>query len=151
EFKEYKGSFATCQDEFSLACRKNEQDLRNAKEQLDVVPMTWGSLGQGILTGKYGADVKFGENDRRRRDVYVNFHGEKLKKNLEIVDAMRPIAEAHGKSLAATAIRFILDHLDDSIVIAGVKSVAQMKSNLEGLDWRLDEDELKILNEVSWE
>ena len=40
--------------------------------------MTWGSLGQGILTGKYGPDIRFGDNDRRRRDVYVNFHGEKL-------------------------------------------------------------------------
>ncbi len=149
ELLPYRGRFATCQDEFSLACRKNETDLLAVKEKVGALPMTWGSLGQGILTGKYGADVTFGDNDRRRREVYVNFHGEKLKKNLRIVESMRPIAAEHGKSCAATAIRFILDHLESSIVTAGVKNVDQMRSNLEGLDWTLSREELEILNGVS--
>ena len=151
ELLPFRGAFPTCQDEFSLACRKYENDLKSVRERVEALPMTWGSLGQGILTGKYSVDVKFGENDRRRRDVYVNFHGEKLKKNLEIVDAMKPIAEGHDKSCAATAIRFILDYLEDSIVTAGVKSVGQMKSNLEGLDWKLDKSELDLLDRVSRE
>ena len=149
ELKPYKGLFATCQEEFSLACRDNEGDLLAVRSEIDALPMTWGSLGQGILTGKYGANVSFGDNDRRRRDVYVNFHGDKLHKNLEIVDAMRPIAERHGKSCAAAAIRFILDHLDQSIVTAGVKNADQMRSNLEGLDWHLDESELDTLDQIS--
>lgn len=151
ELLPFKGCFATCQDEYSLAQRKSEDDLVQIREQIEALPMTWGSLGQGVLTGKYGADVKFGDNDRRRRDVYVNFHGEKLKKNLEIVEAMRPIAEAHGKSCAATAIRFILDYMEDSIVTAGVKNVSQMKSNLDGLDWKLEPGELELLDSVSRE
>ena len=151
EFLPYPGLFATCQDEFSLACRKNEADLNLIRDTLGALPMTWGSLGQGILTGKYDASVSFGDNDRRKRDVYVNFHGEKLKKNLEIVEAMKPVAAAHGKSCAATAIRFILDHLPDSIVTAGVKNIGQMKFNLEGLDWHLSEAELKALDDISRE
>ena len=151
ELLPFCGAFPTCQDEFSLACRKYENDLKSVRERVEALPMTWGSLGQGILTGKYSADVKFGDNDRRRREVYVNFHGEKLKKNLEIVDVVKPIAENHGKSCAATAIRFILDYLEDSIVTAGVKNVGQMKSNLEGLDWKLDKSELDLLDWVSRE
>ena len=147
----FRELFATCQDEYSLACRKNEADLNMIRTELGALPMTWGSLGQGILTGKYDASVSFGDNDRRKRDIYVNFHGEKLKKNLEIVEAMKPIAAAHGKSCAATAIRFILDHLPDSIVTAGVKNIGQMKSNLEGLDWHLTEEELKVLDDISRE
>ena len=151
EFLPFRELFATCQDEYSLACRKNEADLNMIRTELGALPMTWGSLGQGILTGKYDASVSFGDNDRRKRDIYVNFHGEKLKKNLEIVEAMKPIAAAHGKSCAATAIRFILDHLPDSIVTAGVKNIGQMKSNLEGLDWHLTEEELKVLDDISRE
>lgn len=151
EFLPYPDLFATCQDEFSLACRKNEADLNIIREKLGALPMTWGSLGQGILTGKYDASVSFGDNDRRKRDVYVNFHGEKLKKNLQIVDAMRPIATAHHKSCAAVAIRFILDYLPDSIVTAGVKNIGQMKSNLEGLDWHLAKEELQTLDSISRE
>ena len=151
ELLPYRGYFATCQEEFSLACRKNEDDLKKNRAEVDALPMTWGSLGQGILTGKYSADVKFGNNDRRRRDIYVNFHGEKLKKNLDIVEKMKPIAEAHGKSCAATAIRFILDYLEDSIVTAGVKNAFQMNSNLDGLDWKLDKTEVCLLDSISRE
>ena len=149
EMEPYEGMFATCQDEFSLACRQNEEDLKIVRAKVGALPMTWGSLGQGILTGKYGTDVVFGENDRRRRDVYVNFHGEKLKNNLKIVEKMRPIAESYGKSCSATAIRFILDFLDNSIVTAGVKNANQMQANLEGMDWKLGNEELLLLDRVS--
>ena len=92
EIKPFKGLFVNCQNEFSLACRKNEDDLRKLQTELDLTPMTWGSLGQGILTGKYDLKSKFGSDDRRRLDIYVNFHGDKLKKNMEIVDVLREIA-----------------------------------------------------------
>lgn len=77
ELRPYAGRFACCQDELSLACRKNEQDLLAAQDILKTTPMTWGSLGQGILTGKYTkGNIDFGADDRRSRDIYINFHGE---------------------------------------------------------------------------
>lgn len=145
----YNGKFATAQYEFSLACRKHENEIRMAKSRIGATPMTWGSLGQGILTGKYDANSKFGNNDRRRRDVYVNFHGEKLTQNLRIVDRLREIAQDHNKSCAATAIRFILDYLEDAVVITGVKNANQMKSNLSAMEWNLSEAEIEVLNSIS--
>ncbi len=53
ELKAHVGKFASMQDEYSLACRKNEYDLMNLSSELQLTPMTWGSLGQGILSGKY--------------------------------------------------------------------------------------------------
>ena len=147
EFMSFKGEFVTCQDEFSLACRKNEADLRNLQTQLDVTPMTWGSLGQGILTGKYTRDnIKFGKNDRRSRDVYVNFHGAKLEQNLKIVEVLKTIATSHKRSIASCAIRYILETLKNSVVIAGVKCSAQLLSNVEAMNWTLDSNDLNKLN-----
>lgn len=145
----YAEKFVCCQDEFSLACRKNEADLFSLQSKLHVTPMTWGSLGQGILTGKYGADVKFGADDRRSREIYVNFHGEKLKQNLRIVEVLKKVAENHGRTAAACAIRWILDTLPESVVIAGVKRPSQLDSNIEAMDWHLGIEEMKELNEVS--
>ena len=116
---------------------------------LGLNPLTWGSLGQGILTGKYDASSTFGSDDRRSREIYVNFHGEKLLQNLRIVDKLREIAAQTGKSVPACAIRFILDHLPESVVIAGVKRPAQLLSNLEALDWSLDADALEALDRLS--
>lgn len=150
ELLPYAGRFACCQDELSLACRKNEDDLRAVQSRLRATPMTWGSLGQGILTGKYNREnVCFGADDRRSREIYVNFHGEKLEQNLRIVEALKKIAANCEKSVAACAIRWILDTLPESVVIAGVKRPAQLSANVEAMGWTLNEEELRELNEVS--
>ena len=149
ELLPYKGMFVNCQHEYSLACRKFEADLNKVAEEMQLNPLTWGSLGQGILTGKYDRDTMFGSNDRRSRDIYVNFHGEKLMKNLDIVDVMRPIAEAHGVSVAAVAVRYILDYLKDSVVLVGAKRPSQILGSIEATGWSLTNEEIKVLDEVS--
>ena len=63
----YAGKFCSFQNQFSLACRDYEPDIRTIAEQLGVTPLTWGSLGQGILTGKYGRDVVMDKNDIHSR------------------------------------------------------------------------------------
>ncbi len=149
ELQAHKGRFASMQDEYSLACRKNEKDLTSLAHQLSLTPMTWGSLGQGILTGKYDASASFGKDDRRSRDIYVNFHGDKLLKNLQIVEAMRPIAQAHNVSVAAVAVRFILDYIPDSVVLVGAKRPSQILGSIEAMGWSLTKEELAMLCEVS--
>lgn len=149
EILPYKDKFVCCQDEYSLACRKNEEDLLCLRDEFGLTPLTWGSLGQGILTGKYNKDSVFATNDRRSRDIYVNFHGDKLLKNLEIVEAMRPIAEVHNVSLAAVAIRFIMDYMRESVVLVGAKRPSQIIGNLESIGWSLTEAELNLLNNLS--
>lgn len=150
ELLPYQGKFVSFQNEYSLACRKNEEDMFQIAQTLGMNPLTWGSLGQGILTGKYTKDnVSFGSDDRRSRAVYVNFHGEKLLKNLEIVEVMKQIAARHGKSVSAVAIRFILDRLPESVVLCGAKRPSQILGNVEGVDWHLTQEELRALDAVS--
>lgn len=145
----FKDKFVCCQDEYSLACRKNERDLISLRDDYGFTPLTWGSLGQGILTGKYNKDSLFASNDRRSREIYVNFHGDKLLKNLDIVEAMRPIAKSHDVSISAVAIRYIMDYLEDSVVLVGAKRPAQILGNLEAVDWNLELSELRLLENVS--
>ncbi len=149
EIKEHIGKFVSFQDEYSLACRKNEQNMIRLADELELSPLTWGSLGQGILTGKYDKNTTFSADDRRSRDIYVNFHGEKLLKNLEIVEVMKQISAQTGKSVASVAIRFILDYLKDSVVLVGVKRPSQLLSNVEAVGWNLSEEQIKLLDTIS--
>lgn len=151
ELLPYAGKFVSFQDEYSLACRKNEAEMIKISESLQMSPITWGSLGQGILTGKYDENTRFGPDDRRSREVYVNFHGDKLRKNLEIVDVLRKIAVKHQKPVSAAAIRFILDYLQDSVVLCGAKNPAQVLGNIEGSGWMLQAEEIAELDRVSKE
>ncbi len=149
DLRECKGKFVSVQNQYSLACRDFEEDIQTLSEELELNPLTWGSLGQGILTGKYDRHVTFGSDDRRSRQVYVNFHGEKLLKNLEIVEHMREIASHYGKPLSALAVRFILDYLPDSVVLCGIKRPEQILGNAEALGWKLEENDLQRLEWIS--
>lgn len=149
ELEHHKGSFVSLQNQYSLACRDFERDILELSEKIEVSPLTWGSLGQGILTGKYDKNVAFSIDDRRSREIYVNFHGKKLLKNLEIVEQLKTIAEAYGKPVSAVAIRFILDYLPGSVVLCGIKRPAQILGNAEALDWALEQQDVRLLDEIS--
>ena len=149
ELLPYIGSFVSFQDEYSLACRKNESDIMGISNDLQLTPFTWGSLGQGVLTGKYDERTVFGKDDRRSRDIYVNFHGDKLKKNMEIVSVLKEIAHEQNVPVSSVAIRFILDYISDSVVLAGIKNIKQLEDNCKAFGWQLNEKQLKRLDEVS--
>ncbi len=148
-FQPFAHCLAAFQNHYSLAHRDDEAAMGRIAGLLNIAPLTWGSLGQGILTGKYGADVHFESNDRRSRAIYDNFYGSKLEKNLRIVETMRPIAQAHQVPVAAVAVRWILDRLPGSVVLAGMKSPAQAESNALALTFRLTPQELCALDQAS--
>lgn len=141
--------FDCLQNEYSLANRSHEADLRLYSEMFGMTSLLWGSLGQGILTGKYDENSVFDQTDRRSREIYVNFHGKKLKKNLEIVAFMRQIAPKYQRPLSAVALRFILDFLPDSVVLAGMKNAKQLEDNMLSLNWELTGEDLEGLNQIS--
>lgn len=151
ELQAYRGKFSSLQQQYSLACREGEDEINDICAALEVTPMTWGSLGQGILTGKYGADTSFSKEDRRSRDSYTNFHGKRLDHNLRIVEKMRGICEREGKPMSALAIRFIWQQIPGSVALAGAKNAAQVASNAEAAEWELKDEQMQRLREVSEE
>lgn len=151
EVRGHPGVFSTFQNEFSLANRSHEDNIMALADDGGLAPLTWGSLGQGILSGKYDAASSFGPDDRRSRSTYVNFHGDKLAHNLRIVGVLRRIAGRVGTSPSAVAIRWILDRLPGSVAIVGIKSVRQLEGNLDALGWRLSAADFAELNAVSLE
>ena len=148
-FLPYAGEIASFQNHYSLAHRDDEQAILAIAGRLDAVPLTWGSLGQGVLTGKYGEDAFFGANDRRSRAVYDNFHGHKLARNLRIVDAIRPMAEKYRAPVAGVAIRWILDRLPRGVVITGVKNRLQAEANARAFTFSLSREEYGELDALS--
>lgn len=141
--------FVSLQNEFSLANRSHETDITALSKTYGLTPLTWGSLGQGILTGKYNAASHFGSDDRRSRAAYSNFHGAQLHQNLRVVDLLKRISDDVGKPIAAVAIRWILDRLPESVAIVGIKTTAQLESNLAALDWQLTPAQRDELTSIS--
>jgi aryl-alcohol dehydrogenase-like predicted oxidoreductase len=62
---------------------------------------------------------------------------------------MRPIAEAHGASLAQVALAYVLAKPFVTTVIIGAKRMEQLDDNLKAVGVRLSPEELETLDAVS--
>lgn len=123
--------FATFSAQFNLANRSDEAQIRSLCVDRGLIFLSWGSLAQGLLSGKYGRNSVFLEGDRRARQAYANFHGERLERNLALVDTVREVCfELAGASVAQVAIRFVLEAIPQSIAIVGVKNESQYCENM---------------------
>ena len=137
------------QAEFSLANRSQEALIRAGAQGGEMGFMSWGSLGQGILTGKYTREVTFPDTDRRSRESYGNFRGDRLVRNLRVVEQMRGIGSEIGRSIPQIALRWILDYLPGSVALVGVKRPDQILQNAGALGWRLAPEYVELLDRTS--
>jgi aryl-alcohol dehydrogenase-like predicted oxidoreductase len=93
-------------------------------------------LASGLLTGKFGKETKFAENDHRNynRDgqqfnVGETFAGLPFEKGVELVEKLNALLPS-GMTLVHLALRWILDHPAVSVIIPGASSPDQILSNV---------------------
>ena len=136
--------------EYSLCSRQHESTINFLIKEHNLNFFSWGSLGEGILSGRYNKKSTFEDTDRRSRSIYKNFHGDKFLHNLEIVEVMKSISEESGKSLPQIAIRWILDGLKlNTSVLLGIKRPEDIESALGAFGWQLTIQQLQRLNAIS--
>lgn len=126
--------------EYSLANRAYETEIRSTCENWPLSFLSWGTLGQGVLSGKYNERSAFARNDRRSKPQWKNFRSDALHKNLQIVETMRTVArelEDGTVPLTALAIAWNLHALPGSIAIVGAKTLEQVTQNARALQMDL--------------
>lgn len=138
--------FETLQAYYSLAGRDLERDtvllLRDQKLGL----LVWSPLAGGFLSGKITRDRKAAEGSRR---ASLPFPPVDEARAFACIDAMRPIAEAHGVSVAQVALAWLLHQEHVTSVIVGAKRVDQLDDNIAATALTLSSEELETLNAVS--
>ena len=135
--------------EFSLV----HTDNRKAIEQMcgnegSPAFLAWGSLGGGILSGKYRSEADFDAADRRLRRADSHFTGPRLEKNLRIVKLCREIANAQGAgvTIAQVALQWISKTLGFGIALVGIKGQQQLDEALASHSFSLSEDDVQRLD-----
>lgn len=131
--------------QYSLVDCESATEVLGVALQHGVPFVTWGSLAQGLLTGKYDESARFDANDRRHR--YENFCGDRFHNNLKIVDLLKQVSLRINRSPAQIAIRWILDSTNVGAVLFGAKRASQVEENVAALDWQLPECEYRLLED----
>lgn len=150
---ELPAGFATSSMEFSLVYPANRDTIKAMCGTWPDKPafLAWGSLGGGMLSGKYRSASDFAATDRRLKRPDSHFVGERLEKNLRIVDVCRAIAADHGDQVKVSqvALQWISRTLGFGTCLVGIKGRDQLDDAVGSFDFQLSKAEVLRLDEAA--
>jgi aryl-alcohol dehydrogenase-like predicted oxidoreductase len=135
---------------YSLIERTPERELLSMARSLDIGVTAWSPLGMGVLAGKYNKDNKNKEPKRfdPNHPMVSTFVNER---NISIAKEVQAIANEIEKTPSQVALNWIINQKKKGVIIPilGVRTPAQMIDNLGCLEFELDSEQMKRLNEKS--
>jgi aryl-alcohol dehydrogenase-like predicted oxidoreductase len=136
-------SFIGIQVEYSLVERTPERDLLPMAKELGLGMTAWSPLAQGVLSGKFLGN---GTSDATRQQA-----AQIPPRHNEIAQLVVNIAKEYGCSPSQVALAAIrqLSKWGDIIPIIAGRNAAQVKDNIGCIDVRLDESQLKRLDDAT--
>ncbi|HVM68744.1 MAG TPA: aldo/keto reductase [Gaiellaceae bacterium] len=104
--------------------------------------IVYSPMQAGLLTGRFSAEraSRLAPNDWRSRSA--DFKGERLDKNLALAQALAPIAERHGTSVASVAVAWTLAWPGVTGAIVGARNAEQIDGWIGAASLELDDQDL---------
>jgi aryl-alcohol dehydrogenase-like predicted oxidoreductase len=141
---------ADLQIEYAIITRDIEREILPTTRELGIGITAYGVLSRGLISGHVTRDRQFTPNDYRAHSP--RFQGENLQHNLDLVEALRKIAEQKGVSVAQIAFAWVLSrgsqHNDDIVPLVGARTRERLTEALGALDVTLDEADLTAIEEA---
>ncbi|MBN1538433.1 MAG: aldo/keto reductase [Anaerolineales bacterium] len=107
-------------------------------EKYDLASVNRSPLARGALTGKYGKDTVFANNDVRR-DVWSIEHF--FTPTLDKLEMLHTILTSGGRTLTQGALAWVLSRSPKTIPIPGFRAVKQVEENAKTLELGLFTEE----------
>lgn len=146
ELRQYiqTGSLDAIQERFSMIDRGIEADLLPLTVQNGVSTLSYSSLALGLLSGTIGPDRIFSGDDQRKDNP--RFSVANRQKAKDFSEAIRPVAELHGASVAQVVIAWTLAQPGVTFALCGARNPAQALDNARAGTLRLSADDLKAID-----
>jgi aryl-alcohol dehydrogenase-like predicted oxidoreductase len=138
--------FESLQAYYTVAGRDLEREIVPMLASEEVGLMVWSPLAGGLLSGKFSLG-QAGEDGSRRSKF--DFPPVDRPRADACIEAMRPMAEARGVSVAQIALAWLLHQPRVTSVIVGAKRAGQLVDNLAATQVSLGAEELVALDVVS--
>lgn len=115
------------QRHYSMLRREIERDVIPYAQQQELGIVAYSPLGRGLLTGKIRPGHAFAEGDHR---AGLNFFSpENIERVDALLDALRPMAEGKGCTLAQLVLRWTMDRPGVTVLLVGARNVQQAVEN----------------------
>jgi myo-inositol catabolism protein IolS len=134
---------------YNLFWRFDEQDIIPYCQEHDIAVVTYSSIAQGILTGKFPRQPEFREGDQRGKIVLLN---EQVWPHVyEAVERLKQLSADCGRSLTHLAIRWVLAQPGITSVLVGAREAQQMRDNAAALEGDVPAEVLAQMTAISEE
>jgi aryl-alcohol dehydrogenase-like predicted oxidoreductase len=139
------GRIDSLQPPYSLFWRQVEADAMPYCRENDITILAYSPMAQGFLTGKFGPDHRFEKGDHRVKNRL--FASDLFPNVVEAVEALRPIAEKNGVTLAQLALAWVISHTS-TCAIAGAPNADQAAANAQAAEIRLTDEDLAEMDRI---
>jgi aryl-alcohol dehydrogenase-like predicted oxidoreductase len=148
-----KVRFDSLQPRYNLLFRQPERELLPlaAEEQIAVIP--YNALAGGLLTGKHAADRPPGEGTRFTLGNAAQTYTDRYwhERELATVEALRPVADEAGRTMADLAIAWVLANPVITSPIIGASRPDQLDAAVRAVESPLEPDLKSHLDELTTE
>jgi aryl-alcohol dehydrogenase-like predicted oxidoreductase len=134
---------ADLQIEYSLFSRGIEDAVLPTARELGIGVTAYGVLSRGLLSGHWTKERSTSGSDFR--SYAPRFAGENLDRNLDLVEALRKVAEGKGVTVAQAAIAWALSRGEDIVPLVGARTRERLTESLGALDVSLDAADLAAI------
>jgi methylglyoxal reductase len=145
ELQEYLrcGPVVSDQFRYSMLCRDYEKDILPFCAQNHIATLTYMSLEQGLLTGKFGMDRVF-KSTEFRSDTNWNmwFIPANRRKVLDLLSSWKGLVEKYQCTLSQLVLAWTTAQNGVTHVLAGGRNVSQVKDNAKAGSLLLDADDI---------
>jgi aryl-alcohol dehydrogenase-like predicted oxidoreductase len=138
------------QPQYNMLWRVIEDEIVPLSEELGLGQIVWSPIAQGVLTGKYapGASAPAASRFSTAEGTVKADNRYLQPRVLERVQALRPLADEAGLSMAAFAVAWVLQNSNVSAAIVGASRPEQLKDNVTASGVSLDSALLAKVDEV---
>ena len=135
------------QTEYSLWTRDPEDAVLPTVRELGIGFVAYSPLGRGFLSGAITTPDDLEEGDFRRNNP--RFQGENFRKNLELVDRVKEIADEKDVTPGQLALAWLLHRGEDIVPIPGTKRRQYLEENAGASDIELTSDDLERIDDAA--
>jgi len=136
------------QPPFSIVWREIDDELIPFCRERGVMIMTYSSLAQGLILGKYSAKTDL-PDDIRSKNVFT--WDNSFTKVIAVSDKVVEIARTTGYTPAQVALRWVLQTPGVPCAIVGARTSDQVEDLVKTMDWKMDTADYDVLSALGKE
>ncbi|MFD3874061.1 aldo/keto reductase [Streptomyces sp. NPDC058623] len=134
------------QIEYSLISRNIETEILPTARELGIGVTAYGVLSRGLISGHFSRERELAPGDFR--GMSPRFQGDNLDRNLDLVEALRKVAEEKNVSVARIAIAWVLARGEDIVPLVGARRRDRLAEALGAMRVELTAADLAAVEEA---